>query len=74
MDTRSIQSARMMVCGVIALCAATLRPSHAQAIQTSDSSPVNVFVDCAATSRGNGSAARPYWRITDALERARTLR
>jgi hypothetical protein len=33
-----------------------------------------LYVDCAAPSRGNGSAARPYWRITDALEKARALR
>jgi Right handed beta helix region len=60
-------------CGV-ALCAAAPRPSHAQAVGTEASSPTTVYVDCAAASRGNGSAARPYWRITDALEKARALR
>ena len=33
-----------------------------------------IHVDCAATSRGSGSANRPYWRITDALDNARLLR
>jgi hypothetical protein len=43
-------------------------------VGTAASSPAKVYVDCAATSRGNGSAARPYWRITDALKKARALR
>ena len=38
-------------------------PSHA-----------TIHVDCAAASQGDGSAERPYWRITDALESARELR
>lgn len=63
-----------MVCCGIAICAATPRPGHAQSVETAASSPATVYVDCAATSRGNGSAARPYWRITDALEKARALR
>ena len=33
-----------------------------------------IHVDCAATARGDGSAKRPYWRITDALDSARELR
>src|SRR5271166_5137688 len=67
-------SVRTMVCCGIAICAATPGPGHAQSVGTSASSPAIVYVDCAATSRGNGSAERPYWRITDALESARILR
>jgi hypothetical protein len=67
-------SVRTMVCCGIAICAATPRPSHAQSVEMAASSPTTVYVDCAATSRGNGSASRPYWRITDALESARMLR
>ncbi len=63
----------MIFCG-IAVCAAAPRLSHAQSVETAASSPATVYVDCAATSRGNGSEARPYWRITDALEKARALR
>jgi hypothetical protein len=67
-------SVRTMVCCGIAICAATPRASHAQLVGTAASSPATVYVDCAVTSRGNGSVARPYWRITDALESARMLR
>ncbi len=81
MTTRSIQarrdlllSVRTMVFCVIAIFAAGPRPSQAQAVGTAASSPAKIYVDCAATSRGNGSAARPYWRITDALKKARALR
>ncbi len=63
----------IVFCG-IAICAAGPRSSHAQAVGTAASSPAKIYVDCAATSRGNGSAARPYWRITDALKKARALR
>jgi hypothetical protein len=63
----------IVFCG-IAVCAAGPRSSHAQAVGTTASSPAKVYVDCTATSRGNGSAARPYWRITDALKKARALR
>jgi hypothetical protein len=49
-------------------------PSLAQSAGTAASSPSMLYVDCAATSRGDGSSARPYWRITDALESARILR
>ena len=49
-------------------------PALAQSAGTVASSPSTLYVDCAATSRGDGSAARPYWRITDALESARILR
>ena len=62
-----------VICG-IAICAAGPRPSHAEAVGTTASSPAKVYVDCAATSRGNGSATHPYWRITDALRKARALR
>ena len=33
-----------------------------------------LYVNCAAGSRGDGSARHPYWRISDALETARMLR
>ena len=69
-----IVSVRTMVCCGIALCAAAPLPSHAQSVGTAASSPAIVYVDCAATYRGNGSAARPYWRITDALKKVRALR
>ena len=36
--------------------------------------PTTIFVDCAASSRGNGTARHPWWRITDALDQARSLR
>jgi len=63
----------LVFCG-IALCAATPRPRNAQAVGTEASPVAIVYVDCAATSRGNGSAARPCWRITDAFKKARALR
>src|SRR5437879_5470547 len=34
----------------------------------------DVYVSAAAKTNGNGSAARPYWRITDAIVRARSDR
>ncbi len=74
MNTRSTRSVRTMIFCGIACCAATPHSSHAQVVETAASSSTTVYVDCAATSRGNGSAARPYWRITDALEKARALR
>ena len=49
-------------------------PALPQSAVTAAPSPSTLYVDCAATSRGDGSAARPYWRITDALEGARILR
>ncbi|HJY84028.1 MAG TPA: right-handed parallel beta-helix repeat-containing protein [Candidatus Binatia bacterium] len=33
-----------------------------------------LYVDAAATERGDGSRHRPFWRITDAVVRARVLR
>jgi hypothetical protein len=33
-----------------------------------------LYVDAAATENGDGSRHRPFWRITDAVERARVLR
>jgi hypothetical protein len=60
-------------CG-IAMSASAPGVGHAQAFESAASSPATVYVDCAAASRGNGSARRPYWRITDALEIARGLR
>jgi hypothetical protein len=65
---------RTMAYGALALSAAVSSPSHAQSAASAELSPANLYVDCAANARGNGSAARPYWRITDALERARLLR
>ena len=44
------------------------------ALPTAVSSTPTIYVDCAATFQGTGSARRPYWRITDALEGARRLR
>jgi hypothetical protein len=67
-------SIRTLVCCAIAVWTAAPRPSHAQSVGAAASSAATVYVDCAATSRGNGSAAHPYWRITDALEKARALR
>jgi hypothetical protein len=58
----------------IAVCALAPLPSLAQSEGITTSMSSTLYVDCAATSRGNGSAARPYWRITDALDRARLLR
>ena len=60
-------------CG-IAMLAIAARPAHAQSSLHAEPSHATIYVDCAAVSRGNGSARRPYWRITDALERARQLR
>ena len=34
----------------------------------------DLFADSSVSVNGDGSAARPYWRITDAVERARLLR
>jgi hypothetical protein len=34
----------------------------------------NLYVDAAATENGDGSRHRPFWRITDAVVRARALR
>jgi len=63
----------ILYCG-IAVCAVAPFPSLAQSGGIATSLSSTLYVDCAATSRGNGSAAHPYWRITDALERARLLR
>jgi hypothetical protein len=50
-------------------------PIDATVYGTGELSPsATIHVDCAAAARGDGSAQRPYWRITDALERARQLR
>ena len=49
-------------------------PAHAQSSEYAAASPATIHVDCAATSRGAGSAKRPYWRITGALDSARQLR
>jgi hypothetical protein len=74
MNARSTQSVRTMIFCGIACCATTPDPTHAEAVETAASSSTTVYVDCAATTRGNGSATRPYWRVTDALEKARALR
>jgi hypothetical protein len=66
--------ARTIACCGIAMSAIAARPAHAQSPVYAASSPAMIYVDCAATSRGNGSAKRPYWRITDALDSARQLR
>ena len=34
----------------------------------------DLYADASVTANGDGSAARPYWRITDAVVRARLLR
>src|SRR5262245_24359942 len=34
----------------------------------------DLYVDVAASPNGDGSAASPYWRITDAVNRARNDR
>jgi hypothetical protein len=43
----------------------------AQAAQAEDT---RLFVDAVATQNGDGSRDNPFWRITDAVERARALR
>jgi hypothetical protein len=58
----------------MALPAIAALPAHAESPGDEESSRATLYVNCAAASRGNGSAMRPYWRITDALERARQLR
>src|SRR6266404_9380526 len=50
------------------LCLA-LAAHCAESIRAAD-----LYVDTSANSDGDGTAARPYWRITDAVERARLLR
>ena len=65
---------RTVISCAIALSAVAPCPGHAQSFEHAASSPATVYVDCAAASRGDGSARRPYWRITDALESARRLR
>jgi hypothetical protein len=65
---------RAMACCAIAILVATPLPGNAQSFDTVSSAPFTVYVDCAATYRGNGSVGSPYWRITDALEKARALR
>lgn len=44
------------------------------ALSDTSTSLATIYANCAATSRGNGSVTHPYWRITDALNRARRLR
>ncbi len=63
----------LLVFGIV-MCAVAAPPSLAQSLGTATSLSSTLYVDCAATSRGNGSAARPYWRITEALKKARALR
>ncbi len=70
MTTRPIQA---LFFG-LAICAAGPHDIRAQEVGNAASPLPTIHVDCAATSRGNGSAVRPYWRITDALKKARALR
>ena len=63
----------MAVCGIV-MSAIAARPAHAESPEYAESSRATIHVNCAAASRGNGSAKRPYWRITDALDSARELR
>ncbi len=70
---KTLLAGTMACCGIV-LSAGVARLAHAQSPVYAASSHATVYVDCAATSRGNGSAKRPYWRITDALDRARQLR
>lgn len=63
----------LLVFGIV-MCALAASPGLAQPAGPATSLPSTLYVDCAATSRGNGSEAHPYWRISDALERARMLR
>jgi hypothetical protein len=60
-------------CGT-AVCAVDPLPNLSRSIRVADSSTTTLYVDCAAGSRGDGSARHPYWRITDALDRARSVR
>ena len=77
---KKVRLGRTLAFCAIAVSAIAARPGHAQTLgyaQSSDyevASYATIYVDCAAASRGNGSTRRPYWRITDALERARQLR
>ena len=59
-------------CG-IGLSAIAACPAHTESPEYVASSRATIYVDCAAASRGNGSAKHPYWRITDALDSARQL-
>lgn len=63
----------LLVFGIV-MCAVAAPYGPSQSPETASSVSSTLYVDCAATSRGNGDAAHPYWRITDALERARLLR
>src|ERR1043166_6751220 len=47
-----------------ALVALFVVPAHA----------ADLYADASVTVNGDGTAARPYWRITDAVARARLLR
>ena len=57
----------------MAMCIVMPLPSRAQSIGSMALPASMLYVNCAAGSRGDGSARHPYWRITDALETARVL-
>ncbi len=63
------------LCLLVTVVAATIgQTARAQSLQNAPGPSATIFVDCASTARGNGAAAHPYWRITDALDSARRLR
>ena len=53
----------------ICLACITLVSPFAEQAHTAE-----LYADAGITANGDGTAARPYWRITDAVERARQLR
>ena len=62
----------LLVFGIV-MCAVAVPPSPTRSPGTATSSST-LYVDCAATSRGNGNEAHPYGRIPDALEQARLFK
>jgi hypothetical protein len=76
-SVRSLVSVALVTASLvfgIVIRASAAPTSLAQWGETATSLSSTLYVDCAARSRGNGAPAHPYWRITDALERARLLR
>ncbi len=57
-----------MACALLGLTLVVLLAEPLQARHT------QLYVDASAAQNGDGSQRNPYWRITDAVVRARTLR
>jgi hypothetical protein len=60
------QALRRFGVGLAGIALATLFAGKAHA--------ADLYADASVNANGDGTAARPYWRITDAVERARLLR